>query len=357
MKYSYRYGVILLSAFLSGCLPGFKAPLTTQFKESQHKVNVGSVMLNKEIDSRFHSSNSAATVGIYFGFVGGLVGSAIDSSRTNRNLERQQIQLAPLRAALSDFNFDERYHQTVAEIVGSFDWMDLQKVSKVEPSKKTKFLDDQYYFQFVTNYKLSESFDSLEVQTNVTLLKVKLRRLKKTLVETEELFKNSYRYISETIPVQKKSAAEVEQIKQAVELEYSNEIEKIKDWSFANKSAKTRQLRFNRKKMLSLANNPYTEHERKLAMSNYWAKEHGALPRRYLNEALIEIKKMIELDLPDVITTWKHMHDSTIPLHAEHFQTVSKDGERLLLRLIFKRDGRMCSILNDMPLELCSEQF
>ena len=92
-------------------------------------------------------------------------------------------------------------------------------------------------------------------------------------------------------------------------------------------------------------------------MSNYWAKEHGALPRRYLNEALIEIKKMIELDLPDVITTWKHMHDSTIPLHAEHFQTVSKDGERLLLRLIFKRDGRMCSILNDMPLELCSEQF
>lgn len=357
MKHSYRYGVIILSAFISGCLPGFKTPLTTQFKESQHKVNVGSVMLNKKINARFHSSNSAATVGIYFGFVGGLVGSVIDSSRTNRNLERKEIQLAPVRAALSDYNFDERYHQTVAGVVDSFDWMDVQTVSKIDAPKKLNFSDEQYFLQFVTGYKLSESFDSLELQTDVTLLKVKLRRLKKTLVETEELFKNSYRYISKEIPVQEKTAAEVEQIREAIELEYSIKLANIKDWSFTNRNAKSRQLRFDLKKKLSLADNPYTEHERKLAMSKYWAQENGVLLRRYLDEALLEIKKMIELDLPDVITTWEHMHDTTIPLHAEHFQTVSKNGDRLLLRLTFKRDGRMCSISDDMPLERCSAQF
>ena len=356
MKNAQKLCLFVCVVLLSGCASSYKKPLTEDFKQSLVDVNLGTLIRQNGIDARTESSISGTMALIQFGFIGGMVGSLIDSRIERQNLKSKAIQLAPMQAALSSFDFNRQHFEAAVNLSKSFEWLNLQETIDIASPSKLKFTSDQYFLLYETRYQLSESFDSLEIHTDVSLSKIKIGRVKKKRVESTEIFRNTYRYLSPTIPVQTKSTEEITQLIDAIEAKFQVDIDAIKGWSFGDRSAKTLLLKRERRKALAHAVKPYTSDEEKLAMAKYWARTEGKLLKGYLQSGLVEINKMIQLDLPDTKSVFSNKKDKTLPLYHKNFQKLSEENGRLILRYIRVGDGRMCSVGVKIDPKRCIEE-
>ncbi len=345
----------MLAALLSGCASSYKIPMTKEFYDAKNEVNLGTFMAQAEMDARMPVSNSGAAVGMQFGIIGALIGSAIDNSANNDNLNNKESQIAPLRDGLIDFDFNNLYHVSAAESVKSLDWLNLQKVSKVDDFKKLTFDNEQYFLKLDSSYALTRSFDSLEFFTYATLFKIEKNGSKKKKNKNKEtvLFRNLYKYVSPMIPDQVKSKEETELAIAETEEWYQAQIKRIEGWSKANKKSKTRSLNREKKKRLSSANSPYSWGEKNNAMAKYWAKDDAKMIKSYMSEALSEVGKMLAMDMPDFKSADEHKKDKSIPLHIKGQQKIHSEGERVILRSVSGMSGQLCSIKADMDARRC----
>ncbi len=349
--------IAVLITISTGCASSYKIPLTQEFIDSKQRVNVGSTIAQKEIDARMKVSNAGSTSGAQFGALGVFIGSALDSSVNKGNFKNKELQVAPLRSALVDFNFNPQIHQANISLAKSLEWLNINKTRQVDGYSLLKFEEEQYFLRFNTRYDLSLNFDSLEVVTEVTLDKIEMfnsKRIKRKKNYTETtLFRNRYTYVSPEIPLKSKSQAERKNEIASVHSWYAKEIAKLDDMFTKQREPKLKSLNWIKRKRLKAANAPYTEAERNISMSKEWAKNDAELVKQYLNEGLFNISQMIEKDIGahDHLANFKK--EKSAPRHDKGFQKVDESPERVILRSTSQLQGSYCSIKADMDTKRC----
>ena len=352
MKNIKTLAILIISSIITGCASSYKIQMTQEFIESKPEVNMGSFLAQKEMDARMPVSNTGTAVGMQFGLIGVLIGSAIDSSKNKNNLNNKETQIAPLRNALIDHDFNTAYHQSVLNTTHSMDWLNLGKVTKVDDFATISFEQNQYFLKYDTSYSLNRNFDSLELFTFVTLYKIEKNQSKKKNKETV-IFRNLYKYLSPSIPLIAKSQEEIERSIAEVEEWHQLELERIEKLPTKRKTPKINALNKKKKKKLKASRSAYTWAERNLAMAKHWAKDDASMIKSYMQEALVEIDKMIKLDILDTKSPKEYKKDKSIPLHIKGLQKVSDSNGRLILRSVSNTKGLLCSIKSDMDAKRC----
>ncbi len=349
--------IAVLIIIISGCASGYKIPLTQEFIDSKQKVNVGSTIAQKEIDARMKESSSGASSGAQFGALGVFIGSTFDRSVNKVKFKRKETQIAPLRDALVDFDFNPRIHQANISLAKSLEWLNINKTRQVDGYSILKFEEEQYFLRFNTRYDLSLNFDSLEVVTEVTLDKIepfnsKRVKRKKNYTETT-LFRNRYTYVSPNIPLKTKSQRERTDEIASVHSWYEKEIAKLDGLFTKQREPKLKSLNWIKKKKLKKANSPYTETQRNIAMSKEWAKNNAELVKLYLIEGLSNISQMVKKDIGAYDHLANYKSKRSAPRHDKGFQKVDESTERVILRSTSQLQGSYCSIKVDMDTKRC----
>jgi len=351
--------IAILITVTAGCASSYKIPLTQEFKDTRQPVNFASIVPQKEIEARIRVSNGGVAAGAQFGLVGMMIGSAIDDVADKKSANSKVAQVAPLREAMIDFDFNSRIHKANISSAKAFEWLNIDKTSLKNDSKAMEFEEDQYLLRFNTQYQLSIDFDSVEVTTLVTLNKIEKKdnsnrklKAKKNHNETT-LFRNRYTYLSPSIPLKTKSQAERTEAVSKIEKWYEKEVGRLDELYTKQREPKLKSLKWKKKEKLKAANAPYTTAERNIAMAEEWAKNDAVLVKRYITDALIDIDKMIKLDVGDTLEPKDYKKDESIEIHTKGFQLVDKNEDRVMIRSVSRYIGILCSIKKDMNAKRC----
>ncbi len=350
VKTSALAGIVIL---LSACASGYRVAVPPQFKDSKTDVHLGSFVAQKEIDARMPIANTGSAVGMQFGLIGALIGSAIDSSINKSNLNTKEAQLAPLRDALVDFNYNPLVHENATKAANQIDLFNITKTTYVDDYTKIDLADGEHFLKFDTSYSLTQKFDGLEVFTNVTLYKITKTNKKKQ--KEEVIFKNRYKYLSPLYPLIEKTEEDKAELVAEAETWYQEELNKANEISDKRKRLATKEkLKRSYNKRIDEANGPHTSSSRNLAMSKFWGQNDAELMRKHLNEAVTEITSMVLLDLPDIRPTEEYKKDKSIPLYAKGLQKVKETEDRVIIRDVSSGwAGQMCSIVKGMVGKRC----
>jgi len=356
MKDVKKILAVVIIAILSGCASTYKIPMTKEFYESKKGIHLGTFMAQKEIDARMPISTAGSAVGVQFGLLGALIGSAIDSSNNNNNLTNKENQIAPLRDSLIDFDINHLYHEEATKTVNTFEWMNIYKITNVSDYERVVFDEDQYFLKLDSSYALTKNFDSLEFFTYATIYKIKKTSKKKD--KETVLFRNLYKYVSPVSALVQRSDEESNQARLSIEQWYETEILKLDELKKSKRKAKRRSLTKSKNKKLEEQTGPYTWGERNLAMAKYWSKNDAALIKQHLNEALVEVSKMIKLDLSDLKPIDEYKKDKSIETYKRGLQVVAKSEGRVIVRDIESgMAGQLCSLSIETDYRRCIRNF
>ncbi|TQV75007.1 hypothetical protein FLL45_08685 [Aliikangiella marina] len=325
---------------LTGCATGYKTTIAPEFKSSQKDVHLASFIAQKEMDARAPLANSAG-VGAQFGLIGALVSVAIDSSVNQTNIENKEVQIAPLRDALIDYDFNTPFHQEVTNKIAKIDWINVTNQTEVNDQNEIE-LKDGYFLKVDTSYSLSSDFTTLQVFTNVSLNNVTNEKDKKTgkpKQKVETLFQNLYKYSSPSLERLTKTKEEYDAQVAEVEAWYEARLAKLE------KNKSKGDLRAAKKRKMRNIKEEYSFAEGNLKMAELWAKDEAALAKQHLNESAFEISKMILLDLSDTKTIDEYKKDKSIQTYEDGLQVVSEGAQRVIVRDIqTAMAGQLCSL-------------
>lgn len=351
---------VIVFTLLAGCASkGYKISIDKEFLESKSSVNLGTFMAQKEIDARMPISTTGSAVGMQFGLIGAIIGSAIDSSNNKDNLTNKETQVASLRDALLDFDITNTYHLKTTKLIKTLDWLNIDKVTNISDFTKIKFEEDQYFLKLDSSYTLTKQFDSLEFYTNATLFKIEKTsssKISKNKKHTETvLFRNLYKYISPESPILKRSSQEMDLARKNIKLWFKSEVKKTAELTGREKKNKIRTLNREKKNKLKAEAAPYSLAAKNIVMSKFFAENEGDLIKQYLNQALVETSKMIIFDMNDIKPITEYKKDKSIALYKKGLQIINKDNDRVIVRDIESyMAGQICSMPMSVDYTRCT---
>ena len=343
--------IIICLHCVSGCASSYKKSLTHQFMESDQTVHVSSIILQKEIDAQIVVQNSSA-VGAQFGAVGAIISGLADNSVNSRSRRSVTKQIAPLRNSLADFEFNPRFHQVIADVAQKLSWLETTEIAKVNDASQLQFIRGNYYLKFITNYSLSSDFRALLVTTNVALEKMTKPRIARNGKEIEQfdlIYQNRYRYVSPVQPKIIKSRLLVQEQKAALLKWYKKELAKTE------RIDERKSLKFRSNKKMKAITDDYSFEEANLEMAKYWARDDGNLIKKYLNESMGLIAKMILIDISDTRETSEIKRNKSIEKTESGMQLLQEDKFRVILRdLDSSMDGQLCTLTKGTLMAYCT---
>lgn len=282
--------VLLLSACKS--TPPAKVSLEENIKTN--KINVYSLVRQQELEAVVPVQNSSA-VSAQFGLVGALVGAAIDSSVNQSNAERANRNLELIRNELLDFPFDSILEQ---EITKKLQKNQRVTIGSVKTFKTLELLEkavknDETFLFLDTYYKMDVNFRTPFLYTSVRLVQNDPKTKENSGLEGKELYKNSFTYFGDTLPIPQKTQADVDK-----------EVAKI-NADFEALSEDKKKLRKNRKKYLSSLKKARKKDYEGNTLTEKMAEMWGTTYRDQLKENL-------RVGLQDLFTTIaEDIQDST----------------------------------------------
>ncbi|NVJ60555.1 MAG: hypothetical protein HWE27_09195 [Gammaproteobacteria bacterium] len=343
------FSVIIL-VMLSGCVSGYKQPVTDAYKNQKRKVHVASVIAQKELDARAPLQNSAG-VGVQFGLIGALISAAVDSSVNQGVIENKETQLAPIRNELIDFEFNDHFHKIATDTLSKVDWLSVSNLSLLNDESDIELNEGEHYLKIDTSYALSTDFTTLQVFSYVTIgevKKVSYRNGKTVKTEFVPIFKNLYKYSSQSISRVIKPQAERDQAK----LELENWLtEKL---AAAESGVDKRHYKQVYRRKKNEIDKDYSFAEGNLKTAEKWSVDGATLLKSHLVESAYEIAKMIVLDISDTRTLDELKKSKTEKEYEKGLQIVSESDDRVIVRdTQTAMAGQLCSIVKGSPGNHC----
>jgi hypothetical protein len=363
MNFKLVIVLILTSTIVCGCSSSYKNPVTESYKGSIHKVKLASLIRQQEIEARVDYNNSIL-IGMHFGLIGALLATAIDSEINTDLIGKKEEQILPLRNALIDLDFNSLIHQSYTKTLSKVEWLDIAKAEYVEKLNDIELPDNELILFVSSSYKLNENFTAVEVISNVALTKIQRvnsRHGKKDKFNNEEIFNNTYVYLSPAKELAVKTPLIVENEKNELQQWYTKEraeIEKIPAKYL--RELRLKALRALKKEKLAMIRPVYSNHKLKMVMAELWAQDDAKLLKSYLKESIVELSRLMLSDISDTVPTYKHLSDKTVTRigkRKDKYQLISKGESRSTVRVLKgEYAGVLCSIPNNENPYKCIEQ-
>lgn len=372
MKIIINSALVALLIMLTGCVAPYKVSLKDNFNSAEHKIHVSTYLPQKEIaGAAFYANRGNAAIAANTttpaigaaNIVGSAIGLGIISAIESSRLEKQNIELEPLRKVLNNHDFSSFYHQSMKDMLDNSQLSANGHHFKEYDFDHLSIADGEYLIEFNSQYNLNRQFNALEFGTYVTLSKVKFNKVRsskqkiknnkivkvvetKMVIERDVIFKNRYQYVSKSQPLLVKTSEDIALEKRQVEAWYQKEKEKAHDMTYQYSTKKElEKLEDKRSIKLAEAEEPFTTHERNIAMSKYWAKDNAETLKNYLNEAVSEISTMFLLDFSDTLPANQYSKNKTLERYKRKFQIVKKTEERMIIRSLFGNEiGKLISL-------------
>jgi hypothetical protein len=171
-----RSALTALAVVLTACqtMPRISTP-EKQHSEAQG-TKVTEVIVQNGINKEFPLSNTGAAaagavagipgLGLLLAAAAGAAGGAVDAGVNASRAKTAEEEVQPLRAALVDYNFDQRLKQAVDDKLQTLSWLKAQPTEVVK-DPKTKIdaastLEPQLYL--LTSYSVAPDFGALHVR-------------------------------------------------------------------------------------------------------------------------------------------------------------------------------------------------
>lgn len=341
--------LILTIIAIVGCGSGFRVPYINDSKQRTIEARLLTSIPQKEIDARITTTNTGATIGVQFGFIGGAIGAALDASSNNNSLFQKEKQLTKLRDALTNFDLNNLHYQKMILAIENFKQIKLVE-SKSENSVKTSSLViDAIYIEIVSSYILVRNFSSLEFTTDITLFKAHKTNTsmknRKRIKSGNILYRNRYKYISPTMTLAWKNREEKLEGEEKINLWFIQEIEKLNTAQNNKFKMKKRRLSKQKRKKMEQNSKGYTFSETNFEMGIKWSFDNANLIKSYFHEALVETANMIRTDFMSAETNEEFKKDKSIKLIQPGLQFVSEKDNRIIIRDIYSdMAGQLCSM-------------
>jgi hypothetical protein len=186
MERSKKITVLCLLFFpsLTLVLPACTAPAVTfiplnrENVDKIHSLKIYCVLRQEKVTARvdLEPETGGKSAGMYFGAVGVAIGGAIDAVTTSHRTNIMETRIAPLRAAVSDYNLKEEFwSQLRLELKNStrFNIQDIvtttQPLSQKNRTSLIHDMNEDALLIIDTSYSLSPGFDILSMDSIISL--------------------------------------------------------------------------------------------------------------------------------------------------------------------------------------------
>ncbi len=166
-------GIFILVAcmLVSGCASSFK-PITDIDLSTHKSIEYQSIIYQAEIEKNIVYSNAGGSVGVQFGFIGGLVGAIIDESTNSGIVAQAEKDMEPIRQALSGYKAEETINANFSTVLKPVRWAnhsDFKTISIFSENKLKVSTRLDTYLSIVTTYKFADNFEYLQIKSSYSL--------------------------------------------------------------------------------------------------------------------------------------------------------------------------------------------
>lgn len=307
----------------------FRTPISQSFIDSKEPISVYLVFDQEEIDADIPIQNNSAAA-YQYGLLGVALVGAMDNAANKSNSEIAEENLAPIRNALIEYDFNQLFEKNARESLNNLESLnvaELVRVNSIEEFEELKkaLPTEQKYLTLNVHYKLD---------TNFTLPYVKLdaELVDKSILDKKQrtLYRNRFTSYGETKPIPTISQEEIKE-----------KVDKVKGDFFAlsrneRKSYKAREKYFKDLKKAEKQQFSRSEFIGKLSLS--WTQGSQELANS-LQDSFSELLSILGKDMIDINST-------------EHYQTIAnslnKHPTNFKSTLVYETNDRL-AVRTSMP--------
>jgi hypothetical protein len=288
------FTIFALTLLMTSCAVTKKENFNSSNLNSQSSVKVISEIANEELNLEFVPSTGGAAASAQYGFIGALVGSAIDAGVNNSRAKTVEEKIQPFRVVASSFDMRQQIIQSLESGKNMLPWQGAKIVTNGTTSVKgvdRAFLNshnERYLIHVQTRFHLKPATQVIELITNYSVWDKENIGNKKVI---KPIYANNVTYQSFPHNATKRYLTPEER-----EKEIASYIEKYPTDDTLSKSKKAK----NQKKVTAFKASidkktvPVSSHS---PNGDIWLKDDGKLLLSALTEGVKEIADIVVADL------------------------------------------------------------